>query len=225
MNSSLRAACAAIAVFAGGGALYAGPVVLPTGNFQCIINTGSNSTCADGQVSQIVGSGLSFSLSAGAAWQGSGTLTEGTQGAVSGAIPIGTLIPFGYDFNLDSASEGASNPTWQLTISIVDTTGGVNIVLNQSFNGMYSTIPTDFSNSGTIATTAAVANGDAISVSYQLALTNQAGILNTVQVPGATSVDIGPVSAASTQTPEPSTVAMIGGGLGLLALAARRRWR
>jgi hypothetical protein len=208
--NNLRGALVALTIIAGAGRAHAGTVLLPADNQVCLLN---GVVCSSG-VGHNFNNATTFWLGpSGLAFQGSGTLSEFASGPVSGSIPAGSMIPFGYDFTLLSSGEGGS-PSWELTMEIIDGS----TVWSQTFDGTYGPSLTEFINSGSALTTGPIANGDSVTLGFNLSMTNTSGVLTTIHIPAESSVDIGPATVPTSGTPEPSTGVLLGGCLVLLVL-------
>ncbi len=211
--NSVRFAIFACAAFAASAA-HAGTILLPADNQTCLINS---VVCSAG-VGHNFNNATTFWLApAGLGFQGSGELSLFASGPVSGSIPAGTQIPFEYDFTLISSGEGTTSPSWELTMEITDGT----TVWTKTVDGTYGSTLQEFTGSGSVATTGPIANGDIVTVGFNLTMTNTSGLLTTIHIPSESSVDIGPATVSD--TPEPSTMILLGSCLSLLALRKFRR--
>jgi hypothetical protein len=200
---------------------HAASVTLPTSNFTCSDDSGFGSgSCTSGSgVSQTSGGGLSFYLSSGGVLlAGDGSLTESSHGSVSGAIASGASIPYTIDIGL---SYFTLDPNYSLEVEVLDTTTDKTLV-DSTFSGSYGISGATISDSGSFTAMNGSSGGNTIEVEFTLTLSNVPGNgRTTVTIPEGESVDIGPITSAS--TPEPASIGLMGAGLAWLGFQWRKR--
>jgi len=220
--NNVRAALAAISLLAAVTA-HAGSVTLPTTNFSCSLN--GNDCSGQSGVTESAGNPLSFfTTTTLAAATTSGTFLIQAFGPVSAAIPVHTLIPLEYDFTMQAVNEGSGTGNWDITFEIFDNTTSQPVITN-AYSGTYNSILSTISSGAgvTMDTGLAIASGDNVNVNVDLTWSGVgANVITEINVPPDASFDFGPVTTASTSTPEPASLALLGSGLALLALRRAR---
>jgi hypothetical protein len=231
IKSQARLGALAIVPLAAAVPAHAGNIVLPTGQLQCEItdadtpSSGSFCPALSAGVTQLGPGGVSFSLASGGLFlAGNSTLSMASMGQVAAPIPIGTTISYSYDFDL---SYTELDPDWSLTLAIADegATPGPGTLLGASttITGTYGRTLQEFSGSGSFTTTAASNANDYIEVYFNLDLTGLIGNdRSTVEIPAGTSIDFDTITSSS-GAPEPSSLALLGGGLAWLGWKFRGR--
>ncbi len=218
----------ALAVVSLGAAVnaHASTVVLPTSGFTCEYTdgttsiNGTNCSAGTGSVAQLGAGGLSYSTTPnGITLLGNASFLEGTFGQVATAIPVGTVISYSYDFFLQ---ETLIDPNWAIELQIIDDTTNSLFVSTGFIDGSYGTSNLEYSNSGTMTTTASTNPNDVLTVEYIIDLTGVPGNdFSTLVIPAGTSIDIQTITTSS--TPEPGSLALLAGGLAWLGWKLRRR--
>lgn len=150
---------------------------------------------------------------------GDGNIAESTSGfLLGGAIDASTVIPYDYDFTLDT---GGGDPTYTLQMEIIDDTTRRTLVdlvtTPQSFSGS-----TDVSGAGdfTILHNAYASPYDLLTVEFILSISDASHYQETsVTIDPGASIDFA-------GAPEPASFALLGAGLaglGFLGRKARRK--
>ena len=222
IRSHARSAALAIVPLAAVVTAHAGPVVnLPTGHYNCSFSIvgGSGGACS-GSATTNVGApgqigGTSFFLASGGLNLGSsgGSIIMTVSGPVGAAIPSGTVIPVSWVFDMNQQTD----PPWSITYSLGDTSTP-SVLGTHTFSGNNSG---EVTGNGSFVTTAASLADDTISLRINFTESGdpEGGVNVIVSIPEGTSIDILPINTSG--VPEPSTLGLLGAGLGWLGY----RWR
>ena len=219
---------------------FTGPV-LPSGGATCSMSDGGISGgCASGAINfsplgagSLAGVSL-FTVSGGGAYTSGGTaelLLSASGTLLGGAIPAGTTIPLGYDFDLSfwAGDVGASISDWTLDFQLFD--GATLIGDSGQINGTLDDpeVGQSFSDTAAMTTTSTALVGDYLTESVLLTVDWSPGDFDTLQIevpqggssPGSFDYD----STDIASVPEPGTLGFTGSVLGIGAFYLRRRKR
>jgi hypothetical protein len=209
---------------------HASTIVLPTSGFSCEYTdattsvNGTNCAGGTGSVAQLGAGGLSYSTSVnGISLSGNGSFLEGTFGQVATAIPGGTVISYSYDFFIQ---EIRIDPTWAFELTMIDDTQNAQLASTGFLYGSYGTDDSEFTAPGTMTTNMATNPNDVLTIEYIIDVSGvPGGDFTDIVVPAGSSVDIQTITTSSSSTPEPGSLALLGGGLAWLGWKSRRRSR